>query len=112
MSEKVSTFPDRLKWAMELKHIKAVDLSRRSGISESMISCYRSGRYIATQVNLQKLAEALDVSIPWLMGYNVPMGKYDFVPMRTRQDVLLAKLEALTPSQLDIIDQMIDAFLE
>ena len=112
MSEKVSTFPDRLKWAMNEKAIKAVDLSRLSGISESMISCYRSGRYIATQVNLQKLAEALDVSIPWLMGYDVPMGKYDFVPMRTKQDILLSKLEALTPSQLDIVEKLIDTFLE
>lgn len=106
-----STFQNRLKWAMNEKGIKAVDLSKRSGISESMISCYRAGRYEATQVNLQKLAEALDVSIPWLMGYDVPQGRYELPITLTKVEQIARKLEQLTPSQLDIVERMIDALL-
>ena len=111
MSNRISTFADRLKLGMKEKGIKAVDLSKRSGITESMISCYRSGRYEATQLNLQKLAEALDVSIPWLMGYNVPMGKYDAPPTNNRVERVARKLEQLTPSQLEVVEHMIDALL-
>lgn len=108
MSNRISTFADRLKLGMKEKGIKAVDLSKRSGISESMISCYRSGRYEATQLNLQKLAEALDVSIPWLMGYNVPIGKYDAPPTNNRVELIARKLEKLDDEALTAINNFID----
>ena len=72
MSETNSTFSERLKQGMIEKGIKQRDLARITGISEGTISNYRSGRFKAAQVNLQKLAQALNVSIPWLMGYDVP----------------------------------------
>ena len=37
------------------------------------ISQYRAGKYKASQRSLDKLARALNVSIPWLMGADVPM---------------------------------------
>lgn len=111
MSTRMTTFSERLKQGMKEKGLKAADLSRMSGVSESMISSYRSGRFEATQTNLQKLAETLDVSIPWLMGYDVPMGYYSLPAPRHKVDRIAAKLERLTESQLDIIEQITENFL-
>ncbi len=111
MSNKVSTFQERLNRAMNEKGIRAVELSDRSGVSESMLSCYRSGRYEATQANLQKLAEALNVSIAWLMGYDVPIGSYDFNEPVDKMELILYKLRQLSPVQLLLVENLIDEFL-
>lgn len=112
MSRRITTFADRLKKGMNEKGIKAADLSRRSGVSESMISNYRAGRFEAAQVNLQKLAEALDVSIPWLMGYDVPMGKYEFNETQNKKNEIAEKLETLTPEQREVVETLIDTLLK
>ena len=70
MNEK---FAQRLKKAMELKNIKASELSEKADIPKSAISQYLSGLYEAKQKSIFKLANALDVSEAWLMGLDVPM---------------------------------------
>lgn len=62
------SFKDRLETALLNKGITAADLSRMTGINEGAISSYRKGTYKASQPTLEKLATALSVSIPWLMG--------------------------------------------
>lgn len=111
MSNRISTFSDRLKQGMIEKDIKAVDLAKRSGVSESMISNYRAGRFEAAQVNLQKLAEALNVSIAWLMGYDVPIGVYEFNDPKNKMELILSKLERLTPEQLELVERLVDNLL-
>ena len=66
-------FADRLKKAMELRDIKASELSERAQIPKSAISQYLSGLYEAKQKNIFKLAKILNVSEGWLMGLDVPM---------------------------------------
>lgn len=65
-------FKERLIQAMDEKDMSAAELSRRSGIGEGAISQYKKGAYMASQRNLEKIANALGVSIAWLMGYDVP----------------------------------------
>lgn len=110
MAQRKSTFAERLNRGMKEKGIRAVDLSRQSRISESMISCYRSGRYEATQTNLEKLAAALNVSIPWLMGYDVPMGQYEYNESHKKAEIV-EKLETLTNEQREVVETLIDAML-
>lgn len=69
----MALFQDRLNEALILRGMTAADLSRLTGISEGSLSQYRKGAYKATQRNLETLASALRVSIPWLMGADVPM---------------------------------------
>lgn len=73
MNEIVDTFANRLKYAITVKNIKPIELSRKSGISKTNISCYMSGKYEAKQDGVKLLADALNVDPIWLMGYNVPM---------------------------------------
>ena len=69
----MASFKDRLNEAMLLRDISSAELSRRSGVNEGAISQYRKGAYKANQRSLEKLSDALSVSIPWLMGSDVPM---------------------------------------
>lgn len=69
----MATFQERLNQAIEMRDIKPAELSRQTGVNEGAISQYRSGAYKASQRNLEKLAKALNVSIPWLMGGDVSM---------------------------------------
>lgn len=73
MNELVDTFANRLNKAIQFRNIKPIELSEKTGIDKSKISSYMSGRYKAKQDGVYLLAQALDVSEVWLMGYDVPM---------------------------------------
>ena len=66
----------RLYEAMTAKGKKAVDLTRDLNIPKSAISQYLSGKsQNMDSERLYKIAQYLDVSEPWLMGYDVPMAR-------------------------------------
>ncbi|MBQ9609359.1 MAG: helix-turn-helix domain-containing protein [Lachnospiraceae bacterium] len=73
MTKKVSTFQQRFIQAMEIRGMRQVDVSTRSGLDKAQISQYKTGKYEPMQDALHKLAEALNVNVSWLMGYDVPM---------------------------------------
>lgn len=62
-------FARRLREAMDRKKITASQLSKQTGISQSLISRYLSGGFKAKQNNLLLLSRALDVTPDYLMGY-------------------------------------------
>ncbi len=68
-----STFSERLKEALEYNNMTAAELCRRTGTPESVMSQYKSGKYKAKQRRLDQFSKALNVSVPWLMGLDVPM---------------------------------------
>ena len=70
-------FRDRLDEAMRIRGMTAAELARTSKVNEGAISQYRAGKYKASQRSLDKLARALQVSIPWLMGADGPMEESD-----------------------------------
>ena len=69
----MSTFRERLEEALRLRDITPADLSKISRVNEGAISQYRKGAYKASQRSIEKLSIALNVSIPWLMGADVPV---------------------------------------
>ena len=69
----VDTFANRLQKALNLRNMKQAELVEKTKIDKSLISNYLSGNYKAKQDNLTILAEVLDVSETWLMGYDVPL---------------------------------------
>lgn len=123
MEPRITTFAERLKEAMRLRGITASELARMTGIGESDISRYRSAKYEAAQENLQKLAEALDVSIPWLMGFDVPMSTYQRVVsgdmdtdafrnrMRAEYGVLFDLVDKADDTQREQIEKIIKAIV-
>lgn len=73
MNEQKEACYKRIRQAMELRSMKAVDLVQATGIGKSAISQYISGKYEPKQVAIHKIAKALNVSEAWLMGYDVPI---------------------------------------
>ena len=67
------TVADRIRLALTLRGLKQADLVRRTGIGKSSICTYLAGDYEPKQKNLQKIAQALQVSADWLRGEDVPM---------------------------------------
>lgn len=64
---------DRLQQALDRKGWKAVDLVEKTGVPKGAVSYYLSGRSKPKADRLYIIAQALDVSEIWLLGYDVPM---------------------------------------
>lgn len=62
----------RLRDAMAERNIIAQDLAERSGVSKASISQYINGSHKPSNVSAGKMAEVLEVSPLWLMGFDVP----------------------------------------
>ena len=75
MPDKNSSFQSRLRGGLDSKGMTQSELSKQSGVSKSSISRYLSGAWEAKQDAVYLLAQALDVSEAWLMGYDVPMDR-------------------------------------
>ena len=66
----VSSFGERLKEAMTLRGVRAVDISNNTNISKPLLSNYIRGRYKPKQEAIMKIAKYLKVSEVWLIGYD------------------------------------------
>lgn len=69
----MATFRERLIEALRVREITASELANRSGLSKPRLSQYINGVYEPKQSAIKTIAETLHISIPWLMGYDVPM---------------------------------------
>ena len=69
----MDTCAARICKAMQLRNMRQVDLSLKTGIPKSAISQYCSGAFSPKQKRLFLLAQALNVDEAWLMGLDVPM---------------------------------------
>lgn len=73
MINKVAEFKDRLDQALSIRNITPAELSKKTKISESTISQYRSGYAKPKDKKLIVISNALDINPTWLMGLDVPM---------------------------------------
>lgn len=64
-----SIFSERLRNAMKDLGIRQTELCEKTGIGKSAMSQYINGAFIPKQERLHAIAEALNVSEGWLMGY-------------------------------------------
>ena len=74
-SEQVETFENRLQYAMALRGKRQIDIANHFGWSRSTMSqyCDATVPYKPKADRMYQLAEYLNVSPTWLMGYDVPM---------------------------------------
>jgi transcriptional regulator with XRE-family HTH domain len=116
---------DRLREALEARGLRAVDIVDRTGIPKVTISYYLSGKTTPRSDKLYLIAQALDVSEAWLLGYDVPMARTDdqkrndqlaklIVKLRTDENFYntVLKLSNLTENQYKGFEQLIAAFDE
>lgn len=97
-------FSLRLKKALELRGKKPSELSFYTGIDKSSVSGYLSGRNSPRPEYSKKIADYLNVSEAWLMGYDVPMdpeSKADPLTEQALQVALFGGEEEVTPEMWD-----------
>ena len=61
-------FADQLKAARELRGLSQTDLAKLTGLQPSAISHFETGKRAPSFDNLKRLADALRVSIDYLLG--------------------------------------------
>lgn len=64
---------ERLLEAMKVRQMTATELANKSGLAKSSVSRYLSGENIPRSIAIGKMANALDVSPAWILGYNLTM---------------------------------------
>ena len=82
---KISTFAQRLRAGLDARQITQAELSSRSKISKSSISHYLKGDWEGKQDAVYSIAQVLNVSEAWLMGYDVPMDAEHATPSQPAQ---------------------------
>jgi transcriptional regulator with XRE-family HTH domain len=73
--------------------MKQADLCRLANVPKSSLSLYLSGAYDPKQDRLQDMAQALNVSEAWLMGYDVPMERQE--PKKSPEEPKLSEGEKM-----------------
>ena len=66
-------FNIRLQKAMDILGVSAAELSRRTGLSQPLISQWLSGKFKAKSDKVYLVASVLHINPAWLLGYDVPM---------------------------------------
>ena len=116
---------NRLQTAMDARGMRAVDLIDKTGIPKGTLSYYLSGKTKPKSDRLYIIAEALDVSEAWLLGYDVPRQRTEhqkkndqlaklIVKMRTDDDFYntVVALANLSEKQYRGVQQLVSAFDE
>src|SRR5437879_9368217 len=68
MSRTKNSFPVRLSELRERKSLSQADLAKRTGLQVSAISHFENARRSPSAANLQRLADALEVSTDFPLG--------------------------------------------
>ena len=127
--EKVTTFDNRLRTALNVRDMTQAELCRQTGISNATICNYASGRYAPKSDKLYMIAKALNVSEAWLMGLDTDMERTDMSPtfrsdeaeveeylemLRTRPEcrILLKTAKGATRQQVEENVRFIEALRE
>lgn len=122
---KVAELKDRLKYAMDLKDVRPVDLCKQANIPKVSMSYYLSGRSEPKSDRVYALSKLLDVSEAWLLGYDVAMERSadqknvdETVALLNRIEKdrefkqLMLRINRLNPAQLEAVKGVLAAFPE
>lgn len=100
MSDK---FEGRLRKARQIKGLSQAELAKRAGFQPSAISHFETGARSPSFENLRRLADALGVSIDFLLGRQT--GDSAAGPLAQK---LFRNFEKMTPTDQETIAEMAD----
>lgn len=110
----MQTFAERLTALREDKGWKKKDLAEKLHVSDSMISQYESGRCMPSYDVMIALAHLFHVSVDYLLRGNIaPISSPSemFMPQISQAE-FLRKCSRLPPAHREIINTIVDSFLE
>ncbi len=102
------SFKNRLNQALEIRGMKPIELSNRTGLSKARISQYTNGVYEAKQKALYLIARALNVSEAWLMGYDVPMERLMYEKNAAEVELLECIQVTFGEKAVQLLEQFIE----
>ena len=116
---------NRIQEALNLRNMKAVELSEKSGVSKSSLSHYIAQRWQPKQKALAQMAKTLEVSDMWLAGYDVPMERpvvqtkmdalgqvVNIIRKDDRLTNLVINLSHLNDAQLSTVESMVNELVK
>ena len=112
MTKVVANFKDRLNEALEKRNVRPVDLANKTDIPEATISQYRSGYAKPKYERIVKIADALDVSLAWLMGGDVPMERIRKAPGVLKLNVSGPATQPLSGEDLEKLKKAMELYHE
>lgn len=69
--ENIYKIKERLNEALRMRGMTAAELANATGLNKSSLSRYLTGENIPRSKAIGKMAQALNVSPAWILGYNV-----------------------------------------
>lgn len=119
--EIIEDFSSRLSKAMSIRNVRAIDIVNATGISESALSQYISGKISPKRSNLIKIADFLEVNVSWLIGLDVPMelkidSKTDYDPSMGTSSLLEHSIEVIklfekaTPEDQNLVEYILNKY--
>ena len=100
-------FSSRLKFAMNKKGIKPIELARITNLNKGIISKYMNNRYKPKQDRLHQIAIALGVNEGWLLGYDMPMESNEEL-----DNIIINKIKELSDDKKQVVITVIDSMKE
>lgn len=94
-------YSNRIRQAMTLRGMTQAELAAKTGISKSLISFYLAGKAEPRQNKIHAMAVALNVSEPWIMGFDVEMERniHRAETIQTQSVPLVGKIACGEPIQ-------------
>lgn len=106
----------RIAKALSIRNMKQAELCKLANVPKSSLSLYLSGAYEPKQDRIYSIAQALNVSEAWLMGYDVPMEKQNEsssanAKVTEAEQILLDLFRRVPEDKQELVLQMIRAAL-
>lgn len=105
---KNSITAQRLQEALEAAHMIPVELSQKSGVSQSSISQYLSGSHAPSNVSSGKMAAVLGCDPVWLMGFDVPRAGASPADLTAHEQEHIRKYRAIDDDGRQLVDNLTD----
>lgn len=117
MIKKIESCGKRIETALTIRKMKQADLCKLANVPKSSLSLYLRGAYEPKQDKIYKMANVLNVSDNWLMGYDVPMEREVILPLNyldltENEKMMLALFRQVPESQQKVLIQMVRGGLE
>ena len=101
---------ERFIEAFHASGLSQTELCEKTGLTKGAISSYLSGRYYPKQKTIELLANALNVSINYLMGYEENMDD-NTSTFSIDEIMLIEKVRKLSPKARSVLYSIADTLL-
>lgn len=101
----MAKFHERLNEAMRIRNINQAELCQKTKIGKSAMSQYVSGKFTPKQKRTYSIAKALNVSVAWIMGADVPMDDDESIEAFPSQNVYLRPIYDSVAAGFNVLAQ-------